>query len=363
MTATFAVGAHSSWRFEKRSKSKKSKNGAGIRILTETITSPSMSAQFQVIRKTFPGAKWHQWEPTGAHSARAGATQTFGQPVNTYYDFSAADVVVSLDSDFLASGPGSLRYARQFSMRRRVTDDGGTMNRLYVVEAMPTPTGAKADHRLPLRAGDIEEFAWALATGVQAANGPKKGDNEAIYRYAGPIRAGSAEAQRIQRRNRIHDGSLSFEDSVRSQSARIRVDGRPGLSSHGREPLELDHPRRTYARDDDQRHSHLHVVLRRRLRIAGKRRAGGEGAQARDELAAARAKRTGLAGPRHWSVRRTAHRRDQNVGGDDGYSHRRTKTKTTHPASRRTKSARSSTKASTATIAGSLTNPCRCWEM
>ena len=173
--------------FRKALEEQKSKNGAGIRILTETITSPSMGAQFQAIRKTFPGAKWHQWEPTGAHSARAGATQTFGQPVNTYYDFSAADVVVSLDSDFLASGPGSLRYARQFSMRRRVTDDGGTMNRLYVVEAMPTPTGAKADHRLPLRAGDIEEFAWALATGVQAANGPKKGDNEAIYRYAGPI--------------------------------------------------------------------------------------------------------------------------------------------------------------------------------
>ena len=36
------------------------------------------------------------------------------------------------------------------------------MNRLYVVEPMPTPTGAKADHRLPLRAGDIEDFAGAL---------------------------------------------------------------------------------------------------------------------------------------------------------------------------------------------------------
>ena len=45
------------------------------------------------------------------------------------------------------------------------------MNRLYVVEPMPTPTGAKADHRMPLRAGDIEEFTWALATTAQVAQG------------------------------------------------------------------------------------------------------------------------------------------------------------------------------------------------
>ena len=61
------------------------------------------------------------------------------------------------------------------------------MNRLYVVEPMPTPTGAKADHRLPLRAADIEEFAWALATGDGVASGPNKGDNDDIYKWIGPI--------------------------------------------------------------------------------------------------------------------------------------------------------------------------------
>ena len=61
------------------------------------------------------------------------------------------------------------------------------MNRLYVVEPMPTPTGTKADHRLPLRAGDIEEFAWALATALGAANGPKQGENHDIYKWIGAI--------------------------------------------------------------------------------------------------------------------------------------------------------------------------------
>jgi molybdopterin-containing oxidoreductase family iron-sulfur binding subunit len=112
---------------------------------------------------------------------------SFGQPVNTYYDLTKANVILSLDSDFLAQGAGSLRYARQFASRRRVTGNQSTMNRLYVVEPNPTPTGAKADHRMPLRAGDIEEFAWAVATGAQIALGPKKGDNQDIYKWAGPV--------------------------------------------------------------------------------------------------------------------------------------------------------------------------------
>jgi len=163
------------------------RNGAGIRILTETVTSPTLADQIRSIQKQYPGAKWHQWEPAGPHSARAAALQTFGQPVNTYYNLEHANVVVALDSDFLASGIGSLRYARQFSRRRRVADSSAPMNRLYVVEPMPTPTGAKADHRLPLRAGDIEDLAWAIAINLQVAAGPKSSDNGDINRWAGPL--------------------------------------------------------------------------------------------------------------------------------------------------------------------------------
>jgi MoCo/4Fe-4S cofactor protein with predicted Tat translocation signal len=165
----------------------KLKNGAGIRILTETVTSPAMADQLRAIQKLYPAAKWHQWEPAGPHSARAGASLAFGAPTNTYYDLSKADVVLSLDADFLATGAATLRYTRQFASRRRVQDGQTTMSRLYVVEPMPTPTGTKADHRLPLRAGDIEEFAWGLATALGVANGPKTSDNGDIYKWIGPI--------------------------------------------------------------------------------------------------------------------------------------------------------------------------------
>ncbi len=153
----------------------KAKGGAGIRILTGSITSPTLANQVKELTATFPGAKWHQWEPAGAHSAQAGAQLAFGQPVHTTYDFSGADVIVSLDADFLNSGPGSLRYARQFSARRRVRGGKTEMNRLYMVEPMPSPTGTKADHRMPLRAADVEQFAWSLAAALGADTGGRKG--------------------------------------------------------------------------------------------------------------------------------------------------------------------------------------------
>ncbi len=152
------------------------KQGAGIRILTETVGSPSTADLLNTIKTLYPQSKWHQWEPAGAHSARAGAMQAFGSAAATHYNFLNANVVVSLDSDFLASGPAWLRYAREFSAKRRVVGDQKTMNRLYMVEPNPTATGSKADHRFPMRASEVESFAFSLA-GQLGAGGMAAGSN------------------------------------------------------------------------------------------------------------------------------------------------------------------------------------------
>ncbi|HJZ46386.1 MAG TPA: TAT-variant-translocated molybdopterin oxidoreductase [Roseiflexaceae bacterium] len=137
--------------------------GAGLRILTETVTSPTLIAQFQALQQQFPQAKSYAYEPGSGDGARAGAQLAFGQPVNTIYHFDQANVVLSLDSDFMLKAPGRVPYARSFMAGRLVRDGRKQMNRLYMVESTPTITGAQADHRLPLKAGDIEAFARALA--------------------------------------------------------------------------------------------------------------------------------------------------------------------------------------------------------
>ena len=133
----------------------KALQGAGIRILTPTISSPTLADQLRNFLKIYPQAKWHVYEPINRDNVLEGAKMAFGQPVETRYDFSKADVIVSLDADFLYAGfPGNTRYIRDFAKRRN--PDSGNMNRLYVIESTPTSTGAKADHRLPLRASGIE---------------------------------------------------------------------------------------------------------------------------------------------------------------------------------------------------------------
>ena len=166
----------------------RARQGAGLRILTGAVNSPTLADQIQGILRELPRARWHQWEPAGTHSARAGATMAFGRPYNVYYDLAKADVIVSLDADLLASGPASLRYARQFAMRRRLRDGQTEMNRLYVLEPMPTPTGSKADHRMPVRAADVEAFAVQLAahTGVGIGNVPRV-QNPEFEKWLGPL--------------------------------------------------------------------------------------------------------------------------------------------------------------------------------
>jgi MoCo/4Fe-4S cofactor protein with predicted Tat translocation signal len=133
--------------------------GRGLRILTETITSPTLAHQLKALLKRYPKAKWHQYEPLNRSNTLEGSRLAFGEPLEPRYDFTRADTVLSLDADFLGLFPGSVRYAHDFMSRRQAE----TMNRLYAVESSPTLTGAFADHRLALPARDIEAVARLVA--------------------------------------------------------------------------------------------------------------------------------------------------------------------------------------------------------
>jgi molybdopterin-containing oxidoreductase family iron-sulfur binding subunit len=162
--------------------------GAGLRFLTGTITSPSEFALLQQILQEFPNARWHQYEPVNYDNVRVGARMAFGRYLDAAYRFDRADLIVSLDSDFLYWGPAHLRYTRDFAERRTsgapaagekapatgekapATGEKApaagkqTMNRLYAFESSPGITGAKADHRIAMRPADITRLALAIAS-------------------------------------------------------------------------------------------------------------------------------------------------------------------------------------------------------
>jgi len=195
------------------------KGGAGIAVLTRPIVSPTLAAQVEAVKKALPSVAWHQWDPAGRHNVNEGTRLAFGAYANPVYDLKKADVIVSLDADFLVTGGGHVRYARDFADGRRVRTnitaapsskadrqegfqagpaaplrnqasehaeedtspspthveqakaegkplEETTQNRLYVIEPAYSPTGAIADHHFRVRACEVEAFARDLAAAV-----------------------------------------------------------------------------------------------------------------------------------------------------------------------------------------------------
>jgi MoCo/4Fe-4S cofactor protein with predicted Tat translocation signal len=153
-------------------ESLRSKKGAGLRILTQTVASPTLADQLDRLLKQCPLAKWHAYEAVSRDSIRAGTHLAFGEYLEPVHHLEKADVILSLEADFLAWGPGRLKDTRAFAGRRDAQPGatGPSMNRLYVVECTPSLTGAAADHRLAIPARAVGDLARALAAAIKTGD-------------------------------------------------------------------------------------------------------------------------------------------------------------------------------------------------
>src|SRR5262249_45729613 len=121
----------------------------------------------------FPEAKWISWEPVSRENVLEGAKLAFGERLEPQPAFDKADVVLSLESDFLGSGPAMPRTVRDFASRGKKAEGS---NRLYVVESRPPLTGARSAHRRPMTPAQIDDFARAVAAAVGAGTASAPAD-------------------------------------------------------------------------------------------------------------------------------------------------------------------------------------------
>ncbi len=144
--------------------------GKGLWFLSDTVTSPTLAAQWKQVQAAYPQAQFVQWEPVNRDSARTAAKAAFGHYVDAQYKLENADLILSLDADFLSgvAHPGFLPMSRAYAERHRY-EEGKTMNRMYVVETMPTVTGFKAEHRLAVRPSQVAAIGQALVSGTMPA--------------------------------------------------------------------------------------------------------------------------------------------------------------------------------------------------
>jgi molybdopterin-containing oxidoreductase family iron-sulfur binding subunit len=147
---------------------KKASGGQGLYFLSTTVTSATLAGQWQQAQKNYPRAKFVQYDPVNRDSHYTASKQAFGSFVDAQYRLDQADVIVSLDADFLggATFPGFHKLARDYAQKRKL-DGTDQMNRLYVVESVTTTTGFKAEHRLATQPSQMAGIATLLANAVQ----------------------------------------------------------------------------------------------------------------------------------------------------------------------------------------------------
>jgi len=180
------------------------RHGEGLALLTGAVTSPTLIAQIEALRQQFPAMRRHQWEPVDRETVRAGAHLAFGRAVELVPDFAAADVILAVESDFLDSAPGHLRFARDFATRRRAAEVMARMSRLYAIESTPTLAGAKADHRLAMPPDELGAALRLIAGELQA--GPQEWAR-AAHPQARALRALAADLRRARGAALVHVGA------------------------------------------------------------------------------------------------------------------------------------------------------------
>jgi Fe-S-cluster-containing dehydrogenase component/anaerobic selenocysteine-containing dehydrogenase len=181
-------------------------HGVGLRVLSGTVTSPTLVAQIAALQQQFPAMRWHQWEPLDNDEALHAAQTAFGRPLDFTYDLSQAEIIFAIGSDLISTAPGHLAYARELMAKRRPTElgDSGMMSRIYAIESTPTLLGAKADHRLALNPAKTVRSLRHLAAALGA--GPaewRQGDAP----HAAWLDAAAKDLQQHRGHSLVHLGS------------------------------------------------------------------------------------------------------------------------------------------------------------
>jgi len=150
-------------------------NGAGLAFIVDKKSSPSRQRMINLVKTRWPRAQVVHWNPAESKGSIDGSSIAFGAPHSVGYDFSDAQRVVSIASDFMNDGAESLKNSRTFASTRKVLKGGDPMSRLYSIEAKPTSVGSLADHRFRVSPSELHNFTVALAkevftlTGVNAS--------------------------------------------------------------------------------------------------------------------------------------------------------------------------------------------------
>jgi MoCo/4Fe-4S cofactor protein with predicted Tat translocation signal len=154
-------------------------SGAGnVKIITNTIISPSTEKVLGEFADTFEGAEVITYDAISSYGITKAAETTYGLAVLPTYHFDKAAVIVSFAADFLGTWVSPIEFAKQYSKGRKISKDKPYMSRHFQFESTLSLTGANADYRTPIRASQNGLAVLALynaiakKAGVAAVSAP-----------------------------------------------------------------------------------------------------------------------------------------------------------------------------------------------
>ncbi|HZY78821.1 MAG TPA: TAT-variant-translocated molybdopterin oxidoreductase [Cyclobacteriaceae bacterium] len=122
-----------------------------VRIVSNTILSPSTKAAIDVFKAKYPSTQHIQYDPSSSYGIWKANAQSFGTGFIPSYDFSKAWTIVSVAADFIGTWLAPIIFQKQYAANRAVSDDKPEMSRHYQFESILSLTGANADYRTMIK--------------------------------------------------------------------------------------------------------------------------------------------------------------------------------------------------------------------
>ncbi len=154
LNGPLANGKESSWEsVDKNIKSELNKiasSGGNIRILSNTIISPSTHKVIGEFKEAFGSNVEHvQYDPISYNGIRKANEASFGADFLPDYHFDKAKVIVSINADFIANWIMPTKYGVDYSKTRKPENDW--MSKHYQFESVLSLTGSNADYRAQIK--------------------------------------------------------------------------------------------------------------------------------------------------------------------------------------------------------------------
>ncbi|MCK6617744.1 MAG: TAT-variant-translocated molybdopterin oxidoreductase [Cyclobacteriaceae bacterium] len=122
-----------------------------IAIVSNTVLSPSTKAIIEKFKAKYPTTEHIQYDQVSMYGMLKANEESFGKAMIPSYDFSKANIIVSVAADFLCTWLSPIEFTKQYAQTREVSEEKRDMSRHYHFEAGMTLTGANADHRIQIK--------------------------------------------------------------------------------------------------------------------------------------------------------------------------------------------------------------------